>query len=85
MMELTRLVHSFSPVVFCQENHLKVSSNITMYSTFSTEDVRAGESTYLVKDNVIHRTFQLITDLQTVVVHLTFEKNSYCSSNLYSS
>ncbi|VDI75549.1 Hypothetical predicted protein [Mytilus galloprovincialis] len=52
-----------------------------MYSTFSKVDERAaGGSSIFVKDNVIHSTVQLTTDLQAVAIRLSLDKTiTLCS------
>ncbi|VDI50079.1 Hypothetical predicted protein [Mytilus galloprovincialis] len=69
-----------------QETHLKESDNVSlkgynMYSTFSKVDERAaGGSSIFVKDNVIHSTVQLTTDLQAVAIRLSLDKTiTLCS------
>ena len=87
LLELTLLVQSFLPIAFClQETHLKESDNVSlkgynMYSTFSKVDERAaGGSSIFVKDNVIHSTVQLTTDLQAVAIRLSLDKTiTLCS------
>ncbi|VDI28048.1 Hypothetical predicted protein [Mytilus galloprovincialis] len=87
LLELTLLVQSFLPIAFClQETHLKESDNVSlkgynMFSTFSKVDERAsGGSTIFVKDNVIHSTVQLTTDLQAVAIRLSLDKTiTLCS------
>lgn len=87
LLELTLLVQSFLPTAFClQETHLKESDNVSlkgynMYSTFSKVDERAaGGSSIFVKDNVIHSTVQLTTDLQAVAIRLSLDKTiTLCS------
>ena len=86
-IEITLLVQSFLPVAFClQETHLKKSDNITLknyslYSTYVAEDERAaGGSTIFIRNNIVHSTVDLKTDLQAVAVRISLDKTiTLCS------